>query len=80
MHPNLDLDSSRYEYFAHVIFFTQDHNDVQCLMNYGPAHGSQSNVYSLEEDFFQCIVMCPTLRIHKSGKIGHGSNYGIRGR
>ncbi len=77
MHPNLDLDSSRYEYFAHVIFFPQDHNDLQCSMNYGPAHESHSNVYTLEEDFFQCIVMCPTLGIHESGKIGHGPNYGI---
>jgi len=61
MHPNLDLDSSRCEYFGHVFFFPQDHNDVQCSMNYGPAHGSQFNVYILEEDFFQGIAMCPTL-------------------
>jgi hypothetical protein len=33
--------------------FFQDHNDVQCSMGYGLAHGSQSNVQTLEENFFQ---------------------------
>jgi hypothetical protein len=38
-------------------FFSQDHNDLQCSMGYGPTHVSQSNVQTLEAIFFQSIVM-----------------------
>jgi hypothetical protein len=55
----------------------QDHNDVQCSMGYGLAYGSQFSVQVLEEDFFQCTIMCLILWVHKSGKICCDSNFGI---
>jgi hypothetical protein len=39
---------TRCEHFESIVFFFKDHNDVQCSMGYGPAHGCQFNVQTLE--------------------------------
>jgi hypothetical protein len=50
---------------------------IQCSMGYKPTYGSQSNVQTLEECFFQCIIMCSIFWVHESGEVSWGSNYGI---
>jgi len=55
--------------FWTCIFFPQDHNDVQCSMNYGPAHGSQSNVYILEENFFNVLLCAQLYKCMKVAKL-----------
>jgi len=57
INTNLDTINSWCEYYGPTILFFQDHNDVQWSMDYGPTHGFQSNVQTLEENFFQWIVI-----------------------
>lgn len=76
INPNLDLKSSWCEYFGLTIFFFPRIDDVQCSMAYKPTHGSQSNVQTIEEFFFQCTIMCSTFWVHESGGVSWGSNYG----
>ncbi len=53
-----------------------------CLMGYGLWTNPWISIQclDLEEDFFQCIIMCLNLQVHKSGKVGCGLNYEIYGR
>jgi hypothetical protein len=76
IHSNMDPHSTWCEYFEFVVLFFQDHNDIQCSMDYGLAHGSQSNVYTLEKDFLQCVIMCLTFWVHEV-KIDFDWNYKI---
>jgi hypothetical protein len=46
-------------------------------MDYGLAHGSQSNVYTLEKYFLQCVIMYLTFLSSWSDKIDFDSNYRI---
>jgi hypothetical protein len=53
-------------------------------VGFGPAHGSQSNVQTLEE-IFSSVLLCQvpvccyvlTFQTHESGRVGYGSNYEI---
>jgi hypothetical protein len=69
IHLNMDPHSIWCEYFEFTVLFFQDHNDIQCSMDYGLAHRSQSNVYTLEKDFLQCVIMCLTYWVHEVTKL-----------
>jgi len=77
IHLNMDPHSIWCEYFEFAVLFFQDHNDIQCSMQYGLAHGSQYNVYTLEFFFLQCVIMCLTFWVHEVTNLILYSNHRI---